>query len=268
MDNKQIEITQKSAIGSNTTQIANQTNIYGMSAEKAAEVAMNLFLNNFPKLVEKAQETAKQRAEELCNEIIAKLNVQGKSEYSEFEDPDTQYIINKSQQEYARLGTVELRQLLSDIVVNRINYDSDQYIKIILDEAVEVARFLAPVHLDYLSLILWGKHIINRDVKSMEDLKKLCDYICSTFVVPSKIEKTVPYLNMKGLLVISLGSVEEFFSRNYKFDKNEVRDILPEQFKWVHSDYKLSPVGIALAIINLNSKTSYNLELENFLKLL
>lgn len=60
------KIIQKAAMGSDTTQIGSQNNYYGITAEKASELAINLFMDNFPKLQEDAKRVAKERAEELC----------------------------------------------------------------------------------------------------------------------------------------------------------------------------------------------------------
>ena len=153
------KIIQKAALGSDTTQIGEQNNYYGMTAEEASNLAIKLFMDNFPRLQEEAKKIAKERAEELCKNIVDKLKKQGKTNFSEFSDPDIQYILNKSHQEYARFGTQTLHDLLSDLIVNRINYDNDYYMKILLDEAVEIVKSLSEVHLNYLSLIFLCKEI-------------------------------------------------------------------------------------------------------------
>ena len=47
------------------------------------------------KNVSQAKKIAKERAEELCKDIVDKLEKQGKTNFSEFSDPDIQYILNK-----------------------------------------------------------------------------------------------------------------------------------------------------------------------------
>ena len=160
------KIIQKAALGSDTTQIGEQNNYYGMTAEEASNLAIKLFMDNFPRLQEEAKKIAKERAEELCKDIVDKLEKQGKTNFSEFSDPDIQYILNKSHQEYARFGTQTLRDLLSNLIVNRINYDNDYYMKILLDEAVEIVKSLSEVHLNYLSLIFLCKEIRMNSINS------------------------------------------------------------------------------------------------------
>ena len=45
------KIIQKAALGSDTTQIGEQNNYYGMTAEEASNLAIKLFMDNFPSAV-------------------------------------------------------------------------------------------------------------------------------------------------------------------------------------------------------------------------
>lgn len=54
-----IKIIQKAAMGADTTQIASQNNYYGMTAEQASNLAIKLFMDNFPKLQEEAKKLRK-----------------------------------------------------------------------------------------------------------------------------------------------------------------------------------------------------------------
>ena len=67
------KVIQKSALGSDTTQIGEQNNYYGMTAEEASNLAIKLFMDNFPRLQEEAKKIAEERAEELCKNIVDKL---------------------------------------------------------------------------------------------------------------------------------------------------------------------------------------------------
>ena len=83
MENE-IKITQKATVGDGTTQIGVQNNFLGITSEKASELAIKLFMENFPKLQEEARMVAKERAEELCKGIIEKLKEDGKTDFCEF----------------------------------------------------------------------------------------------------------------------------------------------------------------------------------------
>lgn len=260
------KIIQKAAMGSDTTQIGCQNNYYGITAEKASEIAIKLFMDNFPKLQEDAKRVAKERADELCKNIITNLERQGRSDFSEFSDPDMQFILNKSQQEYARFGTDNLRELLCELIINRVNYNSDYYMKIILDEAVGIVKSLSVVHLNYLSLIFLCKQVKMNNINSLETLKDHCEYICSKLPVPDNIVNCVPFLNMLGLLTISLGNAAQVYSECYGLELNNVKEILPSMMNSIPGDYMLSPIGIVIAIINAQSKTNLRFDFKTWLK--
>jgi hypothetical protein len=247
------KIIQKAALGSDTTQIGEQNNYYGMTAEEASNLAIKLFMDNFPRLQEEAKKIAKERAEELCKNIVDKLKKQGKTNFSEFSDPDIQYILNKSHQEYARFGTQTLHDLLSDLIVNRINYDNDYYMKILLDEAVEIVKSLSEVHLNYLSLIFLCKEIRVNSINSID-------------LLTNGIESSVPFLYMLRLLTISLGNADEVYAKRYNLDIGKVKEILPLAMNSVPGDYSLTPVGIIIAIINIHNKTNLNLDFKIWIK--
>ena len=180
--------------------------------------------------------------------------------------PDIQYILNKSHQEYARFGTQTLHDLLSDLIVNRINYDNDYYMKILLDEAVEIVKSLSEVHLNYLSLIFLCKEIRMNSINSIDLLKEHCEYICSKMPITNGIESSVPFLYMLRLLTISLGNADEVYAKRYNLDIGKVKEILPLAMNSIPGDYSLTPVGIIIAIINIHNKTNLNLDFKIWIK--
>lgn len=192
----------------------------------------------------------------MCKDIITNLVREGKNDFSEFSDPDMQFVLNKSQQEYARFGTDTLRELLCELIINRINYNSDYYMKIILDEAVSVVKSLSAIHLNYLSLIFLCKQVKMNNINSIEALKEHCEYICSKLPVPDNIVNCFPFLNMLGLFTISLGDASQVYSKRYGLELDKVKEILPSMMNSIPEDYMLSPLGIVIAIINAQNKTN------------
>ena len=224
------KIIQKAALGSDTTQVGEQNNYYGMTAEEASNLAIKLFMDNFPRLQEEAKKIAKERAEELCKNIVDKLKKQGKTNFSEFSDPDIHYM------------------------------------KILLDEAVEIVKSLSEVHLNYLSLIFLCKEIRMNSINSIDLLKEHCEYICSKMPITNGIESSVPFLYMLRLLTISLGNADEVYAKRYNLDIGKVKEILPLAMNSIPGDYSLTPVGIIIAIINIHNKTNLNLDFKIWIK--
>ena len=114
-----ITINQKSALGSETTQIANQNNYYGLTPAEASQMAIDLFMDNFPKLQEAAMKTILERVNEIIREIVSEIDAKYAGNYSAFSQPDMQYILVEAEKEYARKGTPELCAILSSLVANR-----------------------------------------------------------------------------------------------------------------------------------------------------
>ena len=84
-----ISIIQKSALGSDTTQIGTQNNIYhGLTPTEASQMAVNLFMDNFPKLQEQAMKTVQERVGELIRETVLQIETKYAGNYSSFSKPD------------------------------------------------------------------------------------------------------------------------------------------------------------------------------------
>ena len=79
-----ITINQKSALGSETTQIANQNNYYGLTPAEASQMAIDLFMDNFPKLQEAAMKTILERVNEIIREIVSEIDAKYAGNYSAF----------------------------------------------------------------------------------------------------------------------------------------------------------------------------------------
>lgn len=251
--NDNVRITQKSALGSETTQIATQNNYYGLTPAEAGKLAINLFMENFPKLQDEALKTVQNRVEEFIQETVSKIEAKYGADFSAFSKPDMQYILIEAEKGYARKGTPELCAILSSLVADRTACTENSYLEIVLDKAIELIPSLLPTHLDYLTLIFLYKCVHFRDISTLEDLKNRYIEIHNIFHAPNTAT-AISYFNMLGLLTISLGTGDEILCKTYGFNKQEVSQILPSAYTVIPGDYSLTPVGIVLAIFNSQSK--------------
>lgn len=255
-----ITVTQKSALGSETTQIATQNNYYGLTPAEASQMAVDLFMDNFPKLQEKAMATVNERVNEIIQEIIKQIEEKHNGNYSAFSKPDMQYVLVEAEKGYARKGTPELCAILSSLIADRTACAENSYLEMVMDKAIEIAPSLLPTHLDYLTLIFLYKCVRFFDISTLEDLKNRYNEIHNIFPAPST-HAAIPYFNMLGLLTLSLGSGDEVLSNVYKFNKQDVKPILPFGHTMIPGDYTLTPVGIVLAIFNAHSKWNQKFDL-------
>lgn len=249
-----ISIIQKSALGSDTTQIGTQNNnYYGLTPTEASQMAVNLFMDNFPKLQEEAMKTVQERVDEIIAEIVSQIENKYAGNYSSFSKPDMQYILVEAEKGYARKGTPELCAILSSLIADRSACEENSYLEMVLDKAIELAPSLLPAQLDYLSLIFLYKHVRFNDISTLEDLQKRYNEIHRCFHAPIDINN-IPYFDMLGILTLKLGNASEILGKVYKFNKEDVAQHLPPEQTIIHADYGLTPVGIVLAIFNANSK--------------
>jgi len=256
-------ITQKSAVGSGTTQIARQNNYYGLTPTEASQVAIDLFMENFPKLQETAMHTVQERVNDLIEEIVAKIEAKYAGDYSAFSRPDMQYILVEAEKGFARKGTIELCSMLSSLIADRSACVENSYLEIVLDKAIELVPSLLPTHLDYLTLIFLYKCVKFGDVTTLEELKNRYCEIHSIFRAPNT-PNAITYLDMLGLLTISLGEGDEVLSQTYGLDRQEVTRILPAEFTVIPGDYSLTPVGMVLAIFNSRTKWTQEFDLSTW----
>lgn len=260
-----ITITQKAAIGSDTTQIGTQNNnYYGLTPAEASQMAVNLFMDNFPKLQEAAMKTVLERVNEIIKEIVSQIETKYAGNYSAFSKPDMQYILVEAEKGYARKGTPELCSILSSLIADRSACPDNSYMEMVLDKAIEVAPSLLPKHLDYLTLIFLYKCVRFGDVSTLDDLMNRYNEIHAVFHAPCT-DNAISYFNMLGLLTLSLGNSDEVLSKTYGFNKQEVQQVLPPEYIVIPGDYSLTPVGIALAIFNSHSKWNRKFNLSTWI---
>lgn len=251
-----IEITQKSSLGSSTTQIGIQNN--GLSIQDACQIAKTLFEENFPKLQEEAMNIAVKRIDELWEKMKSELKGKNIQDYSAFSRPDMQYILCESQKEYARYGTKDKLEILSELILKRINYNNDDYMKIIIDKALLISNQLSEHQLNYLSAMFICKQVNFPDIHNEQDLIKKIKIFADKLFFPHNI--SVSLLNSLGCFELYLGSVDEIISQQYNLDIKTVRKTLPENFLHIHTDYGVSHVGVILAITNIQAKVGYSFD--------
>ncbi len=254
---KKPEIKQVSTKGSQGTQVGIQNINVGMTPQAASEMAINLFLENFPKLQEEARKVAQERADALCREIIDRLEKEGVKEYSAFKEPDVQYVLLESQKKYARFGTTDMLETLSGLICKRIQNDEDFILKVTINKAIEIAPMITPGQLDFLSLLFFCS-CATYEVKSLEQFTEVYTQLAEIY--KDADFNALLYLNMQGCLVLDPPKLFRAYSEMLKLPEEEIEKACPEIIKQAIKDYSPSYVGIILAIMNAEIKTGEKIE--------
>lgn len=262
--NTNIEVNQKAALGSNTTQIGQQNIIYNViPPEQAYQLVMDVFNQNFPKLQAIAKETAEKRANEFCQEIIQKITKNGINDFRPFADPDVQYTLYEAQKNYARFGTSEMLNTLAELMTTRIQHDNDFVLKVSINKALEVAPLLSQKQLNYLSLLFICTQAKASDIKTIKDLElRLKTYVA---IWGNADFDSRDYLTMLGCLQIGISRPVSDLAGSYHFPYSDVEKICPEEIKKLSGDHILSPIGTVLAITNLETKNGPKLDLARWI---
>lgn len=258
MNEQSNEVTQRAAIGSNTTQIGVQNNYYEMTPEQACQTAINLFMQNFPKLENIAREIAEKRANEFCQEAVQKIVKHGIKNFSPFADPDVQYALYEAQKNYARFGTSEMLSTLTELVAKRINHDGDFVLKVAIDKALEIAPLLSQKQLNFLSLLFMCTKTKSSDIKTIQDLKSRLDLYVHLWGDADFDSRD--YLNMLGCLQIRINNMVRYLANEYDLPQADVENICPEQIKKLSGDYTTSHIGTILAITNSEVNHGFKLD--------
>ncbi|MBM6937333.1 hypothetical protein H7U37_02170 [Pseudoflavonifractor phocaeensis] len=253
MSDNNILVEQKAAMGSHTTQIATQNNYHGLTPKEACDLAMQMFHDNFPKLQEAAREIAEERVSELMSKIADKMGEKQLTDMTPFGDPDVQYVMYEAQKNYARFGTQDMLSNLSELIVNRVQYNHEKIcLKVAIDKAIEIVPMLTAEQLDTLSLLFLFSRTKNTKIHNLDELKRFLDEISVVFKKADL--SSFSYLNMLGCLELYLYDPVEKCAESYNFKEKDVKKICPEIIKQTAGDYSTSYIGTILAIVNAELK--------------
>ena len=251
-----ITVEQKSAFGSETTQIATQNNYYGLTPQQACQMAMELFYDNFPKLQEEAKALVEKRVTALMDEIAVQLCKKNITDMSPLAEPDIQYTIYEAQKNYARFATNESLSALSSLVAERIKQnDSGICLKVAIDKAISIVGMLSPAQMDYLSLLFIATKVKFSDIKTIADFQTRFEYLAGVF--SNARNSNWAHLNMLGCLQLDLPNVCNISASTYGLTISEIQRVCPKLVRDLSGDSSASPVGVVIAIANAEQKTSF-----------
>lgn len=221
MTNESFEIIQENKLGSQSTQIAQQNNYYGMDYQNTKSLCQDLIKNELEKYKSDAEQLAKERNEKFLSTLFEKLHkekIDDNSMCEEFKNPDMQYTFFEAQKAYIRLGTPELENILSNLLVDRTKESNRTLLQIALAEAVNAVPMLLPSQLDILALCFLLRYTLNNKINN---LPTFFNYLKAQIIphVPDSIDKmsSFQHLVYTKTASIDLGeiSLENIFIETY-----------------------------------------------------
>lgn len=262
MDNS-VTIEQSTGKNSSGENIGIQNVYNGISPQEAAKITTELFVTNFPKLQAQALETVNQRFDELESKLFERLSNNNFVDYSIFAEPDVQYILCKAGEFYARFGKTESLDALCCLIESRIELNTDDYLKMIIDSAIQVIPQLSTDQINYLTVMFLLKRAHFTDMITIERLVDQFNRIEKIY--GPVVCKGFSMMNNLGCFDFCIGKVEEICAKRYSLNKEQITKYMPKDFECVSGDYFTSDMGTVIAITNINIKENKNYNIKNFI---
>lgn len=270
----QNEINQNTMLSVGATSIGAQNNLtingsnvnvnLCMDANLVEQQIRALWEENFPKLQAEAERVTNERMEEMLGAIRDEILNNLGEKISEFSDPGVQYSTYEAMKSYARYGDKNLLALLPEMLTRRINSD-DLYLKLVVDQAMEKAKFLTETQIDGLTALFMCKHIKYKNIKTLQDLQ---DFMSGIELVLGDVKPSAFVMPLsQGCLQLNIGKAHGCFASKYGLPEDEVLKICPNIFKNLPGDYGLSPIGIVLAIVNAKRKLGCEFNMHHFINI-
>lgn len=136
-------------------------NQYGLGYSDTKALCFDIVRDELSKYRAEASSEAEKRNEALFERVMQELGEKKMSDaqaLAEFKNPAMQFDYLEAQKAYMKAGTPELLNLLSDIIVERVNESSRSLLQIALGESIQVAPKLIPAQMATLALAFIVEH--------------------------------------------------------------------------------------------------------------
>lgn len=127
----------------------------GLGLVEVRELCTLFLRDNFPRLREEAKLIAEERVAQFASHLEAKLADNVNSIVIEkFRDPDVQSAINDAVQACARKGDAANPDILANLILKKVNANSNDFKDIVMSEAVQVTPKLTREQIAFLAFVL------------------------------------------------------------------------------------------------------------------
>ena len=175
--NQQVEENNGNMIATN-----NGVVYYGMNYTDVRSLCLDLINEVINKAKQVALIETKKRENELVTKILEKCanaNLKPNDIMRAFEEPALQFDFIEAEKAYIKYGTDELKDILSSIVVRRIEEKNHSLLQIALGEAIKTVPLLLKEQMNTLALKFVISHTINLTLNSLQSLR---EYLYNTII--------------------------------------------------------------------------------------
>lgn len=271
----------------NVLQVAGDVEInnrYGLSVHEVRELTQIFMRENFPVLRAEAIAAAQANVETFLRQLEEKIakNI-GRIDPNKFKDPDIQSSLNDAVIEAAKKGDRSNSDLLAEFVTERLNSSTDDYVSLVVAEAIKVVSRLTPEQIGFLTLALFLTSTKVTSATSLNDLVPLAEMVLQasqhSFGLSESKKSHLEFVGCAKVLQLVSSSVYAIWKSNYDFLKDvpeeELKKTIKQEFPVLHQLAKvfddnqlgqvtLTSVGKVIGLANL-SKYFPGLEYSNWL---
>lgn len=271
----------------NVVQVAGNVEInnrYGLAVSEVKELAQIFMRENFPVLREEAIAVAQANVQQFLGDFEHKL-VQsiGRIDLNKFRDPDVQSSLNDAVLATAKKGTRCNSDLLAELVIERLNSASSDYVSLVVSEAIQVVPRLTPEQIGFLTLAFFMTSTKMTSAKSLNDFQPLASVVLlashNSFGISESQKSHLSYAGCSTMLQFMSNSAYSIWKANYDFLKDipdeELKKTIEKDFPVLHTLAKafddtqlgqitLTSVGKVIGLANL-AKHFPGLEYKNWL---
>ena len=265
---------QKQKVGENGVALQAGGDIsVGMSYTEVKDLVFLLFEQNFPKLAESAAEKALQNIKEYIGNLENRLHEDAnKVDFSKFSDPNIQYLLNSTIQNYARKGNSINMDFLMDAFLLVLREKSTSILNIVSEQLISVLPKITKDCVDVLTVLYYVRYYRQNGISSMEVLepisKKIYDSLsfdkeCSNFIVPyleslgvtaSTIFASTPYRDLADQYKdFSSSKSDDEWKKLIQMSFPYLLKIIERYESWHLETTYLNPMGELLALMNVKS---------------
>lgn len=189
-----------------------------ISYSEVRAIAMDVFKINFYELGNSANEIVQKRAEEILTNFLGKLNTVAPELLKNTTDPDFRYVFFDAQKAYARTGDTLTKEILVDVLVERLSVNNHSFLQIVLDEALSTIPKLTEDQYSTLSIAFILNFTTFNEARGPKALEKYLEDEIYPFL-PNLSKETSRFLHIEytscGIISIAGRKIEKLFLDHY-----------------------------------------------------